>query len=271
MPDLAKLKTDPIYLRSSQYHDSGNLSSRILIHQQFSTGQQNWYEFVLELAKIRSGMKILEIGCGSSAVWRGSYARLPENCSIYLTDLSTGMALEGHQALANDRRFFHMTMNSMEIAFPDRSFDLVIANHMLYHVPSVSQVLSEARRVMKPGGLFMAATNGPEHMTDLDHLLAKFSKRLEGEHGMSSGFNLLNGEKQLRQVFNEIELHLYSSDLWVTDAELLTDYSFSTPLVIESLGLEGREEMTSFFKRRISHYGGISIRKQTGVYLAHIG
>lgn len=268
MSDLKKMKTDPEYLSNVQYQNSGNLSSRIQIHQRFSTGQQNWYEFVLELARIKAGMTVLELGCGSSALWRGNYVRLPESASFFLTDLSCGMALEGRLALASDKRFSHLTMNSMNIAFADESFDLVIANHMLYHVPSVAHVLAEAKRVMKPEAVFMAATNGPEHMRDLDLLLGKFSKRLIGEHGMSGDFNLLNGEKQLRQVFNTIALHLYTSDLWVTDARLLTNYAYSTPLVMENLGDEGRSEMRAFFQRRIDHYGGISIRKETGVYLA---
>lgn len=270
MPDLNKIKTDPDYLSNVQYQNSGNLSSRIQIHQRFSTGQQNWYEFVLEFARIKAGMKVLELGCGSCALWRGSYVRLPESASFFLTDLSCGMALEGHLALASDKRFAHLTMNSMDIAFADGSFDLVIANHMLYHVPSVARVLAEARRVMKPGALFMAATNGPEHMRDLDLLLGKFSKRLIGKHGMESAFNLLNGEKQLREVFTTIELHLYTSDLWVTDASLLTNYAYSTPLVVENLGNEGRTEMRAFFQRRIDRFGGISIRKETGVYLARV-
>ena len=44
--------------------------------------------------------------------------------------------------------------------------------------------------------------------------------------------------------------------------------AYSTPLVKENLGTEGKTEMSAFFQRRIDHYGGIQIRKQTGVFLA---
>ena len=91
---------------------------------------------------------------------------------------------------------------------------------------------------------------------------------MDKSHGMSCGFNLLNGERQLRGFFKTIDLHLYSSDLWVTNAQLLTNYAYSTPLVKEKMGDDGKPEMTAFFQRRIDHYGGILIRKQTGVYLA---
>jgi hypothetical protein len=49
---------------------------------------------------------------------------------------------------------------------------------------------------------------------------------------------------------------------------VIDQLSYSTPLVKEKLGDEGKPEMTTFFQRRIDHYGGIVIRKQTGVYLA---
>ena len=270
MSDLFQLQNDPAYLSSNQYYDSGNLSARILIHQKFSTGTLPWYDFIFDLARIKPGMKVLEIGCGSSALWRGTMNRLPESTFFALTDLSHGMAQDGKKGLKEDRRFGFLAMNSMETCFEPESFDLVVANHMLYHVPSVREVLGEVTRLMKPGAVFMAATNGPEHMIDLDLLQEKFSKKLAGRHGMSSRFNLVNGEKQLREFFNYIELHIYPSDLWVTDAALLTSYSYSTPLVIETLGDKGKPEMTAFYKRRINHYGGIMIRKETGVYIARL-
>lgn len=270
MSDLRKLVTDPDYLSAIQYHNSGNLSARILLHQNFSTGAQNWYEFVLDLAHVRSGERVLEIGCGNSMLWRGNHARLPENSVFYLSDLSPGMVRDGALMMKHDKRFHHLCLNGMAISFPDASFDLVIANHMLYHVPSVEQVLSEIRRVMKPGAHFLAATNGIDHMQDLDILLEKFSKRLKGRHGMGEKFNLQNGEKQLRSFFGKIQLHLYTSDLWVTDADILTEYAYSTPLVTEALGTEGRSQMRAFFQKRINRLGGIYIRKQTGVYLAQV-
>ncbi|NLE83512.1 MAG: class I SAM-dependent methyltransferase [Chloroflexi bacterium] len=268
MTDLSGLRNDPQYLSTQQYKDSGNLSSRILIHQKFSTAEQSWYDFTNELMALKPDMRILEVGCGPATLWRMVLNSLHESNRIVLSDFSLGMITEAARTLSKDKRFGFVTMDTMDIAFPSESFDLVIANHMLYHVPSVLQVLDQVAGLLKPGGKFMAATNGAEHMIDLDILLEKFSKKLDQEHAMSSGFNLLNGEKQLREYFADIELHLYSSDLWVTNAKMLTEYAYSTPLVKENLGTEGKTEMSAFFQRRIDHYGGIQIRKQTGVFLA---
>ncbi len=268
MLDPSGYRNNSQYLSSRQYQDSDNLSSRIQVHQKFSTGQQSWYDFVFELAAIKPDTKVLELGCGSASLWRSVLNRLNENTRITLSDLSPGMIQDAAIDLVRDKRFHFVCMDSMNVTFPSSTFDLIIANHMLYHVPAVAQVLDHVSKLLCPGGRFMAATNGPEHMIDLDILLEKFSHKLDKSQGISSGFNLLNGESQLRDFFSTIELHLYSSDLWVTNAQLLTNYSFSTPFVKEKLGDEGKPEMTAFFQRRIDHYGGILIRKQTGVYLA---
>ncbi|MDD2521999.1 MAG: class I SAM-dependent methyltransferase [Anaerolineaceae bacterium] len=268
MFDSSTYRNDPQYLNANQYRDSGNLSSRIQIHQKFSTGQQPWNDFIFELAALKPGARVLELGCGSAALWRSVVNRVSESTQITLTDFSLGMIKDAADSLGRDTRFQFVCMDSMNITFMPATFDLVIANHMLYHLPSVSQALRQISALLLPEGKFMAATNGPEHMLDLDILLAKFSRKLEIGHRMSSGFNLLNGERQLREFFTDIELHLYTSDLWVTNAQLLTNYAYSTPLVKEMMGDEGRKEMTAFFQRRIDHYGGISIRKQTGVYLS---
>jgi SAM-dependent methyltransferase len=39
--------------------------------------------------------------------------------------------------------------------FPDSSFDRVVANHVLEHVPDLVHVMDEAWRVLKPGGTFV--------------------------------------------------------------------------------------------------------------------
>lgn len=268
MQDLTTLQNNPCYLSSIQYYDSGNLSSRQIIHQKFSTGLLNWHDFIFELAKVKPEMSVLALGCGNAAQWKDNQSRYPDNCRIFLSDFSPGMLHDAARGMGRDRRFSYLCIDSMKPALLGAQFDLITANHMLYHVPSVPQVLENVIKLLKPGGRFMAATNGVEHMSDLDELLARFSTLLEGKHGMSSAFNLLNGEAQLRKYFSKIELHLYPSDLWVTNAKLLTKYAYSTPIVKENLGREGFEEMSAFFQRRIEHYGGIQIRKQTGVFLA---
>jgi SAM-dependent methyltransferase len=43
-------------------------------------------------------------------------------------------------------------MNVLDIPFPDNSFDLVICNHLLEHVPNDMDAMKELLRVLKVGG-----------------------------------------------------------------------------------------------------------------------
>ena len=52
----------------------------------------------------------------------------------------------------------------MEIPYEAHSFDAVIANMMLYHVPDIDRALAQIRRVLKPDGWFACAMNGERGM-----------------------------------------------------------------------------------------------------------
>ena len=53
------------------------------------------------------------------------------------------------------------------LPFEADTFDAVVANHMLYHVPDRAQALAEMQRVLKPGGQVYLATNGLAHLREL--------------------------------------------------------------------------------------------------------
>ena len=59
-----------------------------------------------------------------------------------------------------------------EIDLADAAFDLVVANHCLYYAPGVAATAVELRRILRPAGRLLAATNGAGHMRELTDLLA---------------------------------------------------------------------------------------------------
>jgi ubiquinone/menaquinone biosynthesis C-methylase UbiE len=187
-----------------------------------------------------------------------------------LTDISEGMLAEARGDLEGDSRFTLLCMDASELEFEDESFDFVTANHMLYHVPDIAQTLAEVARVLKPGGRMMAATNGANYMLDLDMLLTEFWPVYGGLHTMSLKFNLENGAEQLSQWFSVVEKKLYPGDLWVTEAQPLVDYVYSTPRVQQMIPVDQREAMRVFFQARIDQADGILIRKDTGLFLASL-
>lgn len=260
--------TDRDYLRQEQYRTAENLNARIQIHKRFSTGTQSWEDFVFEHLPDLSGKRLLALGCGNSTQWRANRQRFAPDATIFLTDLSEGMLAEARPDFEGDQRFTLLCMDASKLEFEDASFDFVTANHMLYHVPDISQTLAEVARVLKPDGAMMAATNGDNYMIDLDTSLTEFWPAYGGLHTMSVKFNLQNGAEQLLEQFGRVEKKLYSGDLWVTEAQPLVSYVFSTPRAQQLIPLDQRETMRSFFQARIDRSGGIIIRKETGLFIA---
>ncbi len=94
---------------------------------------------------------------------------------IALSDFSPGMIEEAQHNLADaGRPFAFERIDAQAIPFADASFDMVIANHMLYHVPDRPQALAEIRRVLRPGGRLYAATGGANHLREIGELVQRF-------------------------------------------------------------------------------------------------
>lgn len=53
------------------------------------------------------------------------------------------------------------------LPFQDRSFDVVVANAMLYHVPDLPAGIAELARVMRAQGHLVATTVGCEHLGEV--------------------------------------------------------------------------------------------------------
>jgi SAM-dependent methyltransferase len=261
--------SDPKYLQS-QYKDSANLSARAGLHLRFSTNPYGWHRWVFDQFDLPPTAAILELGCGPAWLWQQNRDRIPAGWQITLTDLSEGMLDEARQKLSEvSRAITFKKVDAQAIPFSDASFDGVIANHMLYHVPDRPRAIAEMRRVLKPGGRFYATTVGERHMQELDQLVTRFAPdtRLWSERGGPNEFSLENGAAQLTGVFSEVTLRRYADALVVTDADALITYALSGTAKATLTG-ERQEAFARFVAQEIAAQGAIRITKDSGLFIA---
>jgi len=161
--------TDQQYLKTDQYRDSSNLDARAVLHQRFRTNSYGWFRWVFDtLLKPPEHARILELGCGHGLLWKENITRIPAGWNITLSDLSSGMLDAAWRNLVvSGRAFQFKEIDAQSIPFEDESFDAVIANHMLYHVPDHPKTIMEIKRVLKPGGRLIATTVGENHMREM--------------------------------------------------------------------------------------------------------
>jgi ubiquinone/menaquinone biosynthesis C-methylase UbiE len=268
---------NPDNLRHDQYKDSSNLNARIVLHRQFTIAEQAWLPWVFDQIALQPGEQVLECGGGPGWLWRENLDRIPAGCHITFTDLSPGMVAEAQAALAHTAdQFTFQTVNIMELPFEENSFDVVVANHMLYHVPDRPRALSEIKRVLKENGRFLAATNGKKHFREIRELgqdLLPLSwlhaqEPTSEETPIARGFRLEDGRAQLQPFFSQVELRPYRSHLAVTEVEPLINYILSSSEARKHITPERRQRVADHIQQIITTKGHFHITKESGIFVA---
>ena len=267
---MSRAGNDPHSVQQ-QYQTSANLNARIRLHAHFSTNSYGWLPWVFDQIEAPAQAQLLEIGCGPATLWVENRQRMPADWQITLTDQSAGMVQQAQTNLATSNQSFrYAQMDAQAVDFADASFDIVIANHMLYHVPDLPRALGEIRRVLKPGGRVYAATNGSDHMIELLTLIRHYAPTLD-YRSPEINFSLENGAEKLSPWFQPVELRYYEDGLAVTDANALLDYIFSMGSFTQ-IGLSDdtaqRAALIAYVQQQMAaQHDVLHIQKATGLFI----
>jgi len=259
---------DQQYLKSDQYKDSSNLDARVVLHQRFSTNPYGWFRWVFDtLLKLPEDATILELGCGPAYLWKENINGIPAGWNITLSDLSPGMLDAAWRNLVVAGRALQFReIDAQSIPFEDETFDAVIANHMLYHVPDRAKALSEIQRILKSKGRLFATTIGKDHLKEISGWVRRMSPGTDFV-SFGSPFRLDKGLEQLEQSFSQVTLSRYPDCLQVTEVQPILAFIRSTIQASEIL----EEEITKLeneLERELQEKGKIFIQKDSGLFEA---
>lgn len=252
---------------TSQYQNATNLNTRIQLHQRFSINKYGWQRWVFDQLEFPPQCRILELGCGTGDLWLENMDRVPAEWEITLSDFSAGMLQQAQQNLDHRRRFRFEIIDAQSMPFEGRSFDGVIANHMLYHVPDKTKALSEIRRVLKPDGSFYASTVGQRHLQEIADLVGRFDSQLAWWGArLSESFVLENGAAQLAHWFTHVALHSYEDSLIVTEPAALIDYILSGRI---KLSVDQQIDFSNFVNQEFQRLDGkLYVTKDSGIFVS---
>jgi SAM-dependent methyltransferase len=222
LDDDAAPKDEPMpeHDLSSQYGTDENLRARIETHRLYTVGPplEPAIDATLHLTGSES---LLDIGTGP-----GDFPIRLRNSGHYGkligVDQSPGMistAIAKAKSAKTDITF--LQADTQFLPFPDQTFDVVTARHMLYHVPDIPRALAEARRVLKPGGRFLAVTNIHDNFGDYRKALHETADQLKGQIAdilrivlpVSDAFNDINGPPLIQKAFGNVTTSFVESAL----------------------------------------------------------
>jgi len=178
---------DPSLVRE-QYVDETRLATRKRAHELGEGPDAR--EIVFSAIRDARPGRILEVGCGEGELAERMSREL--DAAVVAVDQSERMV-----ELARARGVDSRVGDAQALEFEDETFDCTVAAWMLFHVQDVDRALSELARVLRPGGRLVAATNGPDHLSELYELV--------GAAPLESRFGSANGAGLLQQHFASVE------------------------------------------------------------------
>ncbi len=120
----------------------------------------------------RPASRILEVATGTGVVTRKLVAMLPPSVTIVATDLNQPM-LDLATEVGTQRPVEWRYADATCLPFADETFDVVVCQFGVMFFPDKSKAFSEARRVLKPGGVLIFNVWDRIEENDFAHTITK--------------------------------------------------------------------------------------------------
>ncbi|OJI09206.1 MAG: hypothetical protein COV08_01800 [Candidatus Vogelbacteria bacterium CG10_big_fil_rev_8_21_14_0_10_49_38] len=265
---------DIAHLSSKQYSSAEKLLARWNLYD-YSIPKIDIYKTALKMLSLKGNEDIFEAGCGNGDVLLG-LRRNGYTGRLVGMDINDKMFNEAKkiQKQENLRPIEFKIGSADKLPFPDKSFDLIFAFFMLYHVPDINKTLIEWKRVLKDSGKILIATasssNKPKHK--IFKKLIEESVKETTSPQFSHFFNLENGEKQLAKVFKVTDKFIYKGKIKIKKPELYLKALDSIrdmfdPTIPISIWNKERNAIEAKIEKEIEKYGHFTDTVKRGFFI----
>jgi SAM-dependent methyltransferase len=221
-----QLGQDPQILREQEYADDGHLDVRRRTHQLYTVDPVDFGRWTLERLTWQGDERVLDVGCGPGELLCEMARQHGGWRALVGLDFSPGMIAKAAD-LARNLPVHFFVGDAQGLPFADASFEVVLARHMLYHVPDIGRAVAEAARVLGAGGRFLTVTNSAHTMAECAALrrttAAHLPAMVQPEFG-SGRFSLENAPAWLQSHFGEVQTHVLRGTLRFPSAQPFMDY-----------------------------------------------
>ncbi len=269
---------NPEQIVRRHYATDEHLRIRQETHARYTVPDRSFVDWVLDRVEWRGDEAVLDVGCGTGLYYDKLIEQQP-NIRYVGMDLIDVM-LRGHAG--HDTGKGLLQGDAQQLPFATASFDVVMANHMLYHVDNVEIAVAELARVLRPNGVLIVAANSINTMPEMQVLMRRAivlltrggAAQVRAPELPSDRFALENGTRLLSRYFYAVVRHDLPSALVFPEVEPAMAYLESTrdlreaslpaDVVWDDVMMIMRQQINQLVK----HLGELVISKQAGVLIA---
>ncbi len=188
-----------------------------------------------------------------------------QGVTVVLSDISEGMLADAKKAIGDHSQFQYAVFDAQKIPFADDTFDLVIANHMLFYCDDILRTLQEVRRVLKAGASFVCSTYSKKHMHEITDLVQNYNSNIVlSSTNLYERFGLDNGKQILQPYFKDVVCHKYQDAIELSESMPLISYILSCHGNQNSILLDHYQDFKQYVDRKVEN--GFYITKDAGYF-----
>jgi ubiquinone/menaquinone biosynthesis C-methylase UbiE len=256
---------------------TSDLATRIDIHNKY--GGKDIDRWMLDLLKLRKGMRILDVGCGAGKQCFSYYTELQGEADVTGGDISTELlnqARKENTKYGNKIRFMDLNFNH-RFPLEDDFFDLASCCFAIYYAEDIPFTISEMHRVLRPGGRLFTTGPMPENkQLFYDIIRTATGKTIPPMPGSSRYCSQILAA--VKQLFTDTKVHIFENPLTFTSVEPFVAYtraSLSEDRKLWSSFFQGKEDFEQIMQqiqtvaqKRLDTDGKLVMTKVVGGFIA---
>jgi demethylmenaquinone methyltransferase/2-methoxy-6-polyprenyl-1,4-benzoquinol methylase len=137
-----------------------------------------WKKNLINMMSPSPNHKLIDVGCGTGDIAKFYLKNVSENSHITCVDPNNSMVKKGKEKLSEFKNLNWVIAPAENLPLIENSFNFYTISFGLRNTKNLSKALSEAYRVLKPGGRFMCLEFSKIQNSVLDIIYKNYSKLL---------------------------------------------------------------------------------------------